>query len=132
MRQMPAKVDYDLLIIPLALMGAGWGLFGSPIRSETLSAVPPERRGVGSAITVTMINVGFLASLAISIVIISSSVPHSIVLGVFGGGGLASGPGGGPPITDISDFMNGLHNVYSLLAGLCLFAIIPLVSVSEG
>ncbi len=131
MRQIPVRVNYEVLVIPLVLMGAAWGLFGSPIRSETLSAVPQERRGVASAISVTLINIGFLVSLAISVVIISSSVPHSVVLGVFGGG-LPSTPGGGPAITDVSDFMNGLHNVYTLSAALCFFAIVPLVLGFRG
>lgn len=132
MRQMPAQISYDVLLVPLILMGTAWGLFGSPIRSETLSAVPAERRGVGSAITVTLMNVGFLVSLAISVVVISSTVPHSLVLGVFGGGSITSSPGGGPAITDISDFMNGLHGVYTLSAALCCIAILPLALGFRG
>jgi EmrB/QacA subfamily drug resistance transporter len=131
MRQMPVQVNYAVLVFPLILMGVAWGLFGSPIRSETLSAVPPQRRGVGSAVTVTVMNIGFLASLAISIVIISSSVPHTLVLGVFGGGGIASTQGG-PAISNVSRFMDGLHNVYTLSAGLSLFAIIPLALGFRG
>jgi EmrB/QacA subfamily drug resistance transporter len=130
MQQIPAQINYGLLVVPLVIMGAGWGLFNSPIRSETLTAVPPVRRGVGSAITVTLMNVGMLASLAISIAIISTSVPHSLVLEVFGGGGLATGPASS--ITNVSDFMNGLHNVYALSAGLCFFGIVPLVLGFRG
>jgi EmrB/QacA subfamily drug resistance transporter len=127
MSQIPADIRYALLVIPLIVMGTGWGLFGSPIRSETLSSVPAARRGVGNAMTVNLINIGMLVSLAMSIVIISSSVPHSVVVSVFGGGGLAGGPGG-PSIRDVSDFMNGLHNVYALSAGLCFLSILPLLS----
>ena len=131
MYEIPAEIQYTVLLIPLVIMGAGWGLFGSPIKSETLSAVPAARRGVGSAISSTSINVGFLASLAISIVIISTTVPHSVVLGVFGGTGIAGGAGGAP-IKDVADFLNGLHDVFALSAALSLFAIVPLLLGFKG
>lgn len=131
MRQLPAEINYGTLLVPLILMGIAWGLFGSPIRSETLSAVPAQRRGVGSAVTVTVMNIGFLLSLAISVLVISSSVPHALVLSVFGGGGIASSSGG-PAISDINDFMSGLHNVYTLSAIFCLLAIVPLIFGFRG
>lgn len=129
--QIPTEISYPVLLIPLILMGAGWGLFGSPIRSETLTALPAARRGVGSAINTTVMNVGMLLSLAMSIVMISATVPHSVVLSVFGGGGLG-GASGGAQITDMVDFIKGLHNVYTLSAGLCFFSIFPLILGFKG
>jgi len=131
MYQIPAEIKYTVLLVPLIVMGVGWGLFGSPIKSETLSAVPAAMRGVGSAISSTSVNIGFLASLAISIAIISTAVPHSVVIGVFGGTGLGSSSGGAP-IKDVSDFMNGLRDVYALSAALSFFAIIPLILGFRG
>ena len=131
MHQIPAEISYALLVVPMAIMGMGWGLFGSPIRSETLSAVPAARRGIGNSVTMTTMNVGWLVSLAVSILIVSSSVPHSLVLSVFGGGSLAVSTGT-PQITDVTRFMNGLHNVYGLSAILAFIAIVPLLLGFRG
>ena len=131
MHQIPAEISYALLVVPMVLMGTGWGLFGSPIRSETLSAVPAARRGVGNSVTMTTMNVGWLVSLAVSILIISSSVPHSLVLSVFGGGTIAASSAS-TQITNITSFMNGLHNVYALSAVLAFIAVIPLLLGFRG
>jgi EmrB/QacA subfamily drug resistance transporter len=127
MREIPAEIQYAILVVPLIVMGVGWGLANSPIRSETLSAVPVSRRGIGNAVTVTSINTGLLVSIAISILIISTTVPHSVILEVFGGGGLSNGAAP-TTITDVSDFMNGLHNVYTISAILCFLGILPLLT----
>ena len=131
MHQIPAEISYALLVVPMVLMGTGWGLFGSPIRSETLSSVPAARRGVGNSVTMTTMNVGWLVSLAVSILIISSSVSHSLVLSVFGGGTIAASSAS-TQITNITSFMNGLHNVYALSAVLAFIAVIPLLLGFRG
>ena len=118
--QEPGKLNYLLFFVPLVLLGAGFGLFSSPNRSETLSSVPPSRRGVAGGTNSTMMNVGTLLSLGVSIVIIAASVPHSVIVSVFDG--VQPPPGSSSGFT-IGSFMSGLHNVYYISAALSFAAV---------
>ncbi|HZW57248.1 MAG TPA: MFS transporter [Nitrososphaerales archaeon] len=122
MAQLPAGISYYILVIPLILFGTGIGLFSSPNRSETLSSVPASRRGVASGTNSTLINVGMLLSLGLSILIIAESVPHSVIVSVFGG---VPPPANSAGAIDIASFMLGLHTVYYLSALFCFAGMFP-------
>ncbi|ABL79036.1 MFS transporter [Thermofilum pendens] len=62
-----------------ALLGAGNGLFLSPNTSAIMSSVPPERRGVASAIRAIVFNVGMTISLNIAVILISTRIPYETV-----------------------------------------------------
>jgi MFS family permease len=52
------NTPYPILIIPLVIMGIGMGNIMTPVMTSTLSSLPPERSGIGSAVADTFLNVG--------------------------------------------------------------------------
>jgi EmrB/QacA subfamily drug resistance transporter len=125
--QLQAHVSYSTLLVPLVLAGAGVGLFSSPNRSETLSSVPPERRGVAAGTNSTLMNVGMLLSLGFSVALVASSVPPSVIAGVFGGA-VPSQSGSG---VNVLGFISGLHDVYYVSAFFSFLGIIPVMLRGE-
>ncbi len=121
--QLPARVNYLTLLIPMILLGIGVGLFSSPNRSITLGSVPPSRRGIAAGTNSTMANIGILLSLGAIVVLLSASVPKSILLNVFSGMG-SSGSG---PTIGLADFTTGMHNVWYFAAGLSFLGVIPTI-----
>ena len=70
----------------LVLIGFGLGLFSSPNISSVMGAVPPQRRGVASAIRATVFNAGNVVSIGLVAYIITTAVPYQIVSGIITGG----------------------------------------------
>lgn len=103
------------------------GLFASPNMSSVMSCVPPQRRGIGSALTATFFNVGFATSLNLALLIISLAVPYALVTQIISSTGPSS-------ITqpDKMLFLNGLRTTYLWLAGLNATAIIPSMLRGKG
>lgn len=122
MAQLQAYVSYIVLLIPLILMGSGVGLFASPNRSDTLSSVSASRRGVASGINSTFLNTSQLLSLGISVYLLSASVPPQVISSIFSGVGSA-----GTSVSDISGFMNGLHNTYNISALISFLGMVPTI-----
>ncbi|MCF3653490.1 MAG: MFS transporter [Aigarchaeota archaeon] len=56
------------VITATIILGIGGGLFISPNTSSIMTSVPPERRGVASAIRTLSFNIGFLISLNIAVI----------------------------------------------------------------
>jgi len=56
------------VITATILLGIGAGLFVAPNTSSIMVSVPPERRGVASAIRTLSFNIGFLISLNIAVI----------------------------------------------------------------
>ncbi|MEM0100261.1 MAG: MFS transporter [Desulfurococcaceae archaeon] len=64
------------LMIGEILFGIGTGLFVSPNTASIMSCVPPERRGVASSIRTLSFNIGFMASLNLAILTITTRIPY--------------------------------------------------------
>ncbi|MEM0457626.1 MAG: MFS transporter [Sulfolobales archaeon] len=64
------------LIIGEILFGVGTGLFVSPNTASIMSCVPPERRGVASSIRTLSFNIGFMISLNIAVLAITTLIPY--------------------------------------------------------
>jgi EmrB/QacA subfamily drug resistance transporter len=71
--------SYFLAIIYMIIFGSGVGLFASPNMSAVMGAVPPNRRGIASAIRTTAWNVGYTISLNLAIVLMSFTLPYQTV-----------------------------------------------------
>jgi MFS family permease len=56
------------VIAATILLGIGAGLFTAPNTSSIMTSVPPDRRGVASAIRTLSFNIGFLISLNIAVI----------------------------------------------------------------
>lgn len=70
----------------LVVIGLGIGLFSSPNISSVMGSVPPQRRGVASAIRATVFNTGNVVSIGLVAYIITTAIPYQIVSGIITGG----------------------------------------------
>ena len=115
---------YDL-IIPLALIGAGMGIFASPNRASIMSAAPPERRGVASGISTTLVNVGNTMSIGIAFILMSSSIPRDSLDSIFAGtsSGLLTG--------SLADFVRSVHIVFIASAAMLVLSILLYITFAR-
>ena len=90
-----------------------------------MSAVPADKRGIGSAVRSTFLNVGMAFSLNLAILIISFTVPYSLVTQIASGTATALA-------ADKLLLMQGLQSAYLWLAVLNTLAIIPSVLRGKG
>jgi len=107
---------------PLVLVGAGMGLFASPNRAAMMTAVPPTRRGVASGIGTTLINVGSTLSLGVTLIIMASVLSRPEIQAIFLGSANSS-----MPFTAGAGFLNAIHLIFLVSAGLILAALVPAI-----
>jgi len=72
--------------IILIVVGLGMGLFSSPNISSVMGSVPPQRRGVASAVRATIFNTGNVVSIGLVAYIITTVIPYQVVSGLLTGG----------------------------------------------
>ena len=80
-----SKISYTEAILPLALIGAGMGIFTSPNRATIMNAVPPNRRGVAAGISTTLVMTGSAFSIGLVFLIFSALLPSESVNAIFSG-----------------------------------------------
>jgi EmrB/QacA subfamily drug resistance transporter len=90
------------MIIPLGILGIGFGLFSAPNTNSVMGSVSPNKAGVASGTLGTMRFTGQLLSLALASAILSVSIPHSMLIQIFSGVTVKSG-------IDASTFENGFR-----------------------
>lgn len=110
-------LSFYSLIIPLVLIGAGMGIFASPNRASIMSAAPPERRGLASGISTTLVNVGNTLSIGIAFILMGSSIPRSALDSIFAGtsSGLLTG--------SLTEFVHSVHIVFIASAVMLILSI---------
>ena len=106
------------LVIPLALIGAGMGIFASPNRASIMSAAPPERRGLASGISTTLVNVGNTMSIGIAFILMSGSIPRDALDSIF------SGTSSGILTGSLTDFVDSVHIVFIASAAMLVLSIL--------
>ena len=106
---------------PLVLVGTGMGLFAAPNRATMMTAVPPNRRGVASGIGTTFLNTGATVSLGVTLVIMSSVVPRSALEVILTGGTVT-----GSTVNVAAGFLQSIHLIFLVSAGLILLSLIPI------
>jgi EmrB/QacA subfamily drug resistance transporter len=111
----------------LVLVGAGFGLFASPNRAVMMTAVPPRRRGIASGVGTTFVNTGATISLGITLFVMSRVLPRASIEAIFLG---ASAQGLAPGIA--AGFLESIHVIFLISAGLVLAAMIPSVLREAG
>ncbi|MCL7399293.1 MAG: MFS transporter [Thaumarchaeota archaeon] len=72
------NVSLEHLTMYVFLFGMGAGLFIAPNTSAIMTSIPPEKRGVASAIRTLSFNIGFLVSLNIAMLSLISSTSYEI------------------------------------------------------
>jgi MFS family permease len=81
-----AATPLEQVEIILVLIGIGLGLFSSPNISSVMGSVPPQRRGVASAVRATVFNTGNVVSIGLVAYIITTAIPYQVVSGIITGG----------------------------------------------
>lgn len=89
--------DIASLVVGEAVFAVGTGLFVSPNTSSIMLSVPPERRGVASSIRTLSFNIGFLLSLNLAILSMTSYIPYKIASQLITLGSL----GGSPQVIEV-------------------------------
>ncbi|MDN5866734.1 MAG: MFS transporter [Candidatus Nitrosocosmicus sp.] len=82
---MGSRISYMDAILPLALIGAGMGIFTSPNRATIMNSVPPNRRGVAAGISTTLVMTGSAFSIGLVFLIFSALLPSESVDVIFSG-----------------------------------------------
>ena len=85
-----------------------------------MSSVPPERRGVGSALFTLFLNFGLTVSLNLAVLIMSFTAPYNLITQILTASNPQSIPAGG-----IALFLDSLKNTYFAFAIVNTLAIIP-------
>ncbi|WP_288104286.1 MFS transporter [Thermofilum sp.] len=73
------ETPLNVVLFYSMILAMGNGLFMSPNTSSIMASVPPNRRGIASAIRSVIFNVGMTISLNISVLLIASKIPYSLV-----------------------------------------------------
>ena len=76
-------LNYALLILPLALMSVGNGVYWPPMVKGTMQSAPKEVAGAASGMFYTLRNVGFTLSLTLALLSAESSLPAATATKVF-------------------------------------------------
>ncbi len=76
---MGSRISYVDAILPLALIGAGMGIFTSPNRATIMNSVPPNRRGIAAGISTTLVMTGSAFSIGLVFLIFSALLPSEAV-----------------------------------------------------
>jgi EmrB/QacA subfamily drug resistance transporter len=92
--------------IILVVVGLGLGLFSSPNISSVMGSVPPQRRGVASAVRATVFNTGNVVSIGLVAYIITTAIPYSVVSGILTGGYTTL------TATEASGFVSGIGRAF--------------------
>jgi EmrB/QacA subfamily drug resistance transporter len=80
---MGSKISSVDAILPLALIGAGMGIFTSPNRATIMNSVPPNRRGVAAGISTTLVMTGSAFSIGLVFLIFTALLPSESVDVIF-------------------------------------------------
>ena len=114
------NTPYTILSLYMVLLGAGTGLFVAPNLRAVLSAVPIQRRGIGSAIFSLFLNIGFTISLNFAVFIMSLTAPYSLITQIISAVN--------PATISVSDkllFVSSIKNTYLALGIINAVAILP-------
>jgi EmrB/QacA subfamily drug resistance transporter len=110
---------YITLALVFAFLGVGNGMFVSPNIAGIMGSVPANRRGIASGFRTTTFNIGLTASYGIAVLLLSLSVPYSILTR------LVAGTTTNLPPTAGVQFLNGFKIAVLVLAVLNSIGIVP-------
>jgi len=114
------STPYIQVAVGLSLVGFGIGLFRSPNASSVMGSVPASKRGISSAVRVTIINTSIVASIPLVIAIMTADVPYAKLVSIIGNPSLlnsvqtASGSAAG--------FLPGLQHTLLVFSALILIS----------
>jgi EmrB/QacA subfamily drug resistance transporter len=74
-----ATTDISIVLLALALLGLGTGLWVSPNISSIMGSVPANRRGIASGFRITLSNVGDTISFGLAVLIMTLVIPYNVL-----------------------------------------------------
>jgi EmrB/QacA subfamily drug resistance transporter len=117
------------VVLWLALLGVGMGIFQTPNNNLLMSSVPRQRLGIGSSFLSIVRSLGYSAGAGLAATIVSAQlagIPGQVALQNLGNPEIGSGA------VEITAFLRGFHTAYLTAAALCLLgAAVSAVRVSR-
>jgi EmrB/QacA subfamily drug resistance transporter len=105
-----ATTPIEQIELLLVVIGLGVGLFSSPNISAVMGSVPPQRRGVASAVRATVFNTGNVVSIGLVAYAITTVIPYQAVSGIITGGYTTLTP------SESIGFMTGIGRTFVIAA----------------
>jgi hypothetical protein len=135
-------------LLPLAMIGAGMGIFASPNRASIMNSVPRYQRGIAAGTSTMFVLCGNTLSVGLAFLIMSHTMSLNYIESIFLGTTTSTltndnniknqnqiksnnKNNSGITITSLpstamtNNFLNSLHNIFFLSAILMLISIIP-------
>ncbi len=116
------ETPYEVLAVYLVLLGLGTGFFLAPNLRGVMGALPPQRRGIGSALVSLFLNLGLTISLNFAILFMAFTAPYDLITRTISALHPAE-----LTVADKALFFASLKNTYFALGIINALAIIPSV-----
>lgn len=104
------------ILLWLAIVGLGIGMFRSPNASSVMGSVPRDKRGVAAGVRATIINTSIVASIPLAVALMTSAIPYERLVTIIGENQLSS--------QEFSIFVAGIQHVLLVFAGISLVSAI--------
>jgi EmrB/QacA subfamily drug resistance transporter len=123
---MGSTISYADAILPLALIGAGMGIFTSPNRATIMNSVSPNRRGVAAGISTTLVMTGSAFSIGLVFLIFSALLPSESVTVIFSGSTDHTSPNSIQIFnnTNLDRFILSIHVIFIISALLMISSVL--------
>jgi EmrB/QacA subfamily drug resistance transporter len=110
----------NTVLIALAILGVGTGLWVSPNISSVMGSVPANRRGIASGLRITLANIGDTASFGLAVLIMTLVIPYNELNNL-----VLSYASQGQTLVGKPEFISGFQLAALVLAIINSFAVIP-------
>jgi EmrB/QacA subfamily drug resistance transporter len=123
---MGSTISYADAILPLALIGAGMGIFTSPNRATIMNSVSSNRRGVAAGISTTLVMTGSAFSIGLVFLIFSALLPSESVTVIFSGSTDPTSPNSIQLFnnTNLDRFILSIHVIFIISALLMISSVL--------
>jgi len=115
-----ATTDISTVLLALALLGLGTGMWVSPNISSIMGSVPANRRGIASGFRITLSNVGDTLSFGLAILLMTLVIPYGTLNTLIQSYSIQ-----GSILVGKQEFITGFQLVAFVLASINTVAIIP-------
>jgi MFS family permease len=128
------KSTFIETLLPLAMIGAGMGIFASPNRASIMNSAPRYQRGIAAGTSTMFVLSGSTLSVGLAFLIMSHTIPLNYIESIFLGtietttkGNIKSSNNNNSPksVSTTTNFLSSLHYIFLLSAILMLISIIP-------
>src|SRR5437867_3471400 len=125
-----AATSYAFILLCLAIVGLGIGLFRSPNASSVMGSVPAHERGVASGIRATIINTSIVASIPLTVALMTADIPYATLVNLIGPSGTTAQVA--IAASDIPPLLRGIQHALLGFAAVTLFSAVFSVLRGSG